>query len=122
MMITTLIAHKQVRDRAAELCAAIAGPSGSGMFVIPAYTGPNITHYASSGKIQPQFADALPRGERPADYDTLITMAAAAGIETDQVELEAIFDQCDVSGEDWQTAFDRLGITKEPTDESTSTD
>ena len=120
----TLIPSASVRDQAAQLCAALAGPAGAGMFQRPLYSdSDNPTHYLSAGLIAQVFADALPltstdeEGQlttRPADYPALLAMAQAVGVEVTQAELESILSQCDVSDQDWRTALARLGLSAEP--------
>lgn len=123
-MTTTLIVPAALRDTCAQLCAALAGPAGDGMFVQPLYSdSAEPSHYFSSGWIDTPFRDALPRthtneeGElvtRPADYEALMTMAQSAGIEVTQQELEGILSQCDVSGQGWREAAARLGLSVNP--------
>lgn len=124
MLHRTLIPSAPVRDQAATLCAALAGPAGAGMFQRPLYSDSDqASHYLSTGLIAPEFADALPLTSvdeegtvttRPADYDALIAMADAVGITITQQELEAILSQCDVSDQPWQVAVARLGLSVDP--------
>lgn len=119
----TLIPSATVRDQAATLCAALAGPAGEGMFQRPLYSGEQPSHYLSAGMIAAHFADALPLTSadeegnlttRPADYAALLAMADAAGVTITQSELEAILSQCDVSDQLWQVAVARLGLSVNP--------
>jgi len=119
----TLILPATVRDQAATLCAALAGPAGEGMFQRPLYSSDTPSHYLSTGPIAPEYSDALPLTSadeegnlttRPADYAALLAMAASAGVTVTQPELEAILSQCDVSDQPWQVAVARLGLSVNP--------
>ena len=106
----TLIAPAHLRDTAATLCEAIAGPAGGGMFITPLYTDTSEpSHYISSGWVASEFAEAL----LSADHDTLSAMATAAGLEYDAALLAA----CDIGTEGWRTAIARLGLSREPAHE-----
>lgn len=77
-------------------------PGGEGMLVIPLYTGAEITHYISTGKIEQSVADML---DNPAQF--------AAAIGADPAHVQAIRDQMDISTGPYQDALARLGLTLE---------
>lgn len=58
----SIIVAADQRDLAAQLCAVLAGPGGSGMFTTPlsANGAAPATHYISSGMIEDNFAALLP--------------------------------------------------------------
>lgn len=88
-------------------CRALAAsfPGGEGMFVTPVYTGSEITHYISTGKIEQSVADML---DNPAQF--------AAAIGADPAHVQAIRDQMDISTGPYQDALTRLGLTLEPSE------
>lgn len=109
---------------ASSLCAALAGPTGSGMFTVPMGTvdaegETTHTHNLSTGPISDQFAALMPcylsaTGETyPGDLVTLAALAAEAGIETAETELTQLFNECYVSDHEyWQDAAAVLGVVK----------
>lgn len=142
MIARTLITPAHLRDQVSNLCWALAGEAGHGMFLRGLYQPvpyvappedpeedwtpppkPEPSHYMSTGGIAQEFADALPltsTGEdgnfitRPADIDTLMAMAEAAGVSVTREALESILSQCDVSDQPWQAAIERLGLSVTP--------
>ena len=79
---------------------AATWPGGIGMFTTPLYTGSEISHYISSGKID---ADAA------AMIDDMPAFAAHAGIPVEQAQ--ALRDGMDVSTQSWQDHCQRIGVT-----------
>ena len=98
-----IIVHAAIRDQAAGLCAALAGPGGTGMFETPlSSTGQEpATHYISSGMIEEEFAAMLENPE-------LVVEASEGAVTLEQAQ--ALLSMSDVSEETPQQAFERLGL------------
>ena len=110
------------RDLAAQLCAVLAGPGGSNMFITPlSSTGAEpATHYISAGMIEDNFAALLPLDAMVDDVwtrtyaglpETIVQLYNAT--DNPPVTLEqvtAVFATADVSEEDPHAAMARLGL------------
>lgn len=81
---------------------AATWPGGVGMFTTPLYTGSEISHYISSGKIETDAAAAI---------DDVPAFAAHAGIPVEQAQ--ELRDGMDVSTQRWQDHCARIGVTLE---------
>ena len=106
---------------ARDLCAAVAGPAGAGMFTAPlSATGQEpTTHWISAGLISEDFAALLPLTVYPADAEPITTpgnpeavaqLAAEAGHTTTPEQVQALFDASDVTEQDPAQAMARLGL------------
>jgi hypothetical protein len=58
--MTTLIVTSAQAESARAAAAQFEG--GQGMFIVPLYTGAEITHYISSGIVSDEILNALPEG------------------------------------------------------------
>lgn len=96
----TIIVAAAVVEQARALAAHF--PGGEGMLVTPLYTGAELTHYISTGKIEQSVADML---DNPSAF--------ADAIGADPVQVQAIRDQMDISTGPYQDALARLGLTLE---------
>ncbi len=106
---------------ARQLPAAIAGPSGVGMWTTPlSPTGTEpATHYISAGLIDEQFAALMPLTQYPADSEPIHTpgraaiaahLATQAGVPTTTEQVQELFDACDSSQQEPFVALARLGL------------
>jgi hypothetical protein len=106
---------------ARQLPAAIAGPSGSGMWGTPLSPSGKLpaTHWISSGLIDKQFADLLPLMQYPADAEPIYTpgrpgiaahLATAAGFTATADQVQALFDASDATDQEATVAMSRLGL------------
>jgi hypothetical protein len=106
---------------ARQLPAAIAGPSGVGMWTTPlSPTGAEpATHYISAGLIDEQFAALMPLTQYPADAEPIHTPGRAAiaahlatqnGYVVTTEEVQALFDVCDSSEQGPYEALARVGL------------
>lgn len=106
---------------ARDLCAAVAGPAGAGMFTAPlSATGQEpATHWISAGLISEDFAALLPLTTYPADAEPVHTpgnaaqvaeLANATGYATTEAHVQALFDASDITEQDPQQAMNRLGL------------
>lgn len=96
-------------------------PLGTGMFVVPLYTGAEVTHYISTGMISATIAGWMPYTdtdgtEYPGDIPALVDAInednpeASATVEM----ITTLLAESDISTEDWPVAIARLGLTQEP--------
>lgn len=80
-------AHAQL---ARDLCAALAGPGGAGMFTtgLSADGSAPATHWISAGLIDAQLAALLPLVDTPGQPETVLALAQQAGmaVTLDQVQ------------------------------------
>lgn len=108
----TLICPAGIVDQARNIGDCLH-PAASGMFTTPMRSTSNpsvITHYASSGLIEPLWIPAL------SDADVLY-VAAQAGAAQQGLTLTATRDDCvallrdgDISSDTWDVACARLGL------------
>jgi hypothetical protein len=114
----TMIVPQPYRSLAQQLCAGLAGLSGTGMFDVDLGTTPGgpITHGMSTGLIQPQFAGLMPLDEWDADAgaytrldpgqaETIVAGAAAAGVTLPLATVQALLAAVRVADEPWQRAL-----------------
>lgn len=121
----TMIVPVEIVDQ----CRAMADtwPGGEGMFVVPLHTGPDITHYMSSGLIDGTIAQQMPwtdysgaePTEHPGDVPALVESINEQnpGSPVTDEFVQTLCDQCDISTQSWREACERLGVTLEATDE-----
>lgn len=106
---------------ARDLCAAVAGPAGAGMFTAPlSPTGQEpATHWISAGLISQDFASLLPLTTYPEDAEPITTpgnpeavamLANEAGYETTTEAAQALFDASDVTEQEAHEVMARLGL------------
>lgn len=102
----TIVVSDAVVEQARSLCEQLAGAGGAGMFstALSADGNEPATHWISSGLIEDQFATML---ENPAIFHTA---AEQAGIELPAGSIEALLSQCDISDDQAEVAFERLGV------------
>ena len=105
------------------MSAAIAGPSGTGMWTTPlSPTGAEPpTHFISAGSIDQQFAALMPLMTYPADAEPIYTpgrpevaayLATEAGLPTTYEQVAELFAVCDSSDQEAQVAMARLGLVR----------
>ena len=113
----------------ARSIAAALSPTGVNMWTTPLSadgTDP-ATHWVSSGYIPPAWQVMVPTqvwqyrdgawvkiAETPGDAVLVYQQATAAGVETTQAEIDALFAVADVTEQNPYMAFDRLGLTMIP--------
>jgi hypothetical protein len=113
-----MIVPAAFRSLAQQLCAGLAGPSGTNMFGVDLGTTPGgpITHGMSTGLIQPQFAGLMPLDEWDADAgaytrletgqaDQIVAGAAALGVNLPLATVQALLAAVRVADEPWQQAL-----------------
>lgn len=119
-------------ELARQISAALAGPSGDGMWITPLSPTGELpaTHWISAGLISQSFADMLPLTIFPEDSDPITTpgtpllvadLATANDYPTTSDDVQALFDASDVTEQDAFTAMARLGLVmaSEPMEEKT---
>lgn len=87
---------------------AATWPGGVGMWTVPLYTDDEVTHYISSGKINPAIAELLIE----ADAAGIVALMQSQDEESTvtQAEVQALLDAADISIEDGKAAITRLGL------------
>jgi len=106
---------------AREMCAAVAGPAGAGMWTTPlSPSGAEpATHWISAGLISEDFAALLPLttfdeagqpSTTPGNAALVAQLATANGMQTTAEQVRALFDVADVTEQDAQIVMDRLGL------------
>lgn len=97
---------------ARDLCAAVAGPAGAGMFTTPlSPSGAEpATHWISAGLISQDFAALLPLGDEPGNAALVAELATANGMQTTAEQVKALFDVADVTEDESHVAMARLGL------------
>jgi len=105
---------------ARDLCAAVAGPAGAGMFSAPlSPTGQEpATHWISAGLISEDFARLLPLTTYPADAEPVHTpghpeivarIATSNGYPTTAAEVAQLLDAADITEQEAHEVMARLG-------------
>ena len=119
----TMIVPQAFRSLAQQLCAGLAGPSGTNMFGVdlgPAVGGPT-TQGMSTGLIQPQFAGLMPLDAWDADAgaytrldngqpEQIVAGAAALGVMLPLATVQALLAAVHVTEEPWQQALAQQGL------------
>lgn len=102
----TIIIAAAKAPRAAALCAALAGPPGSGMFTtaLSATGTAPATHFVSAGMIEAQFAAVL------SDPAVMHEACAAAGISITLAECTALLAAAEISESPPFDALARAGL------------
>lgn len=105
----TIIVTAAEQSLAQQLAAAIGGPSGEGMFIVPlSPTGESpATHYVSSGPIYEEFGLLL------ADANALCAAALQAGVDVTLQQCEQLIASSTVQDVELEGAlqtFERLGL------------
>lgn len=114
----TMIVPQAFRSLAQQLCAGLAGPSGTNMFGVDLGTTPSgtTTHGMSAGLIQPQFAGLMPLDAWDEDAGTytrldpgqpeqIVAGAAALGVTLPLATVQALLAAVRVADEPWQQAL-----------------
>lgn len=88
----SIIVPKAQAQLARDLCAALAGPGGEGMFTtgLSADGKAPATHWISAGLIDAQFAALLPLGDAPGQPETVATLAQDAGMAVTLEQVQAL--------------------------------
>lgn len=128
----TMIVPAAFRSLAQQLCAGLAGPSGTNMFGVDLGTTPSgpITHGMSAGLIQPQFAALMPLDEwddeasaytrlDAGQAEQIVAGAAALGVTLPLATVQALLAAVRVADEPWQQALAQqsLHMVQEPGNE-----
>lgn len=102
----SMIVKAAKAQQAADLCGALAGPPGAGMFDVALSATGNApaTHFISAGPIEAQFAAVL------ADPAVMHGACQAAGISITLVECTALLAAADISEEPPFDALARVGL------------
>lgn len=119
----TMIVPQAFRSLAQQLCAGLAGLSGTGMFDVDLGTTPSgpTTHGMSTGLIQPQFAGLMPLDKWDADAGAytrldpgqataIVAGAAAVGVTLPLATVQALLAAVRVADEPWQQAQQQQGL------------
>ena len=106
----TLIVPVSVVEQVRQLAAMWQG--GAGMFVTPLYTGEDVTHYISTGKM-----DAVVTGWLMGDTAALVTEIHSRGGDTTVEQIQALIDACDISQENPHEAIARMGLSLNPVED-----
>lgn len=107
-----LIIEAAHRDLARSIAETLAPTGGQGMWV----TGlspdgqPPQTHWFSMGFIDPEFAALLPLNGQGGQPALIVSLCAEAGLDIHLEDVEALLAGADVSEEDGETAWGRLGL------------
>lgn len=104
----TIIIPAAIAEQARNLAAT--WPGGVGMWTRPLYTDDVVTHYISSGKINPVIAAQLLAGDA-ASIVALIQSQEDAP-EVTEGEVQALLDAADISAEGGKEAIARLGLSQ----------
>lgn len=122
----TIIVPEPFVEAARAACAALAGSSGTGMFIAQLSANGSLpaTHYISAGCIEQDFADLLPLTTvtyaedgtptvttRPGDAATVTALATAAGLVMSAADVGALLTAADVSGQEPFSVIARLGLS-----------
>ena len=114
-------------ELARQISAALAGPSGEGMWITPlSPTGAEpATHFISAGLISHEFAHMVPEqvweqvdgawtqtGSTPGNPEAVHAACAAAGMEVTLAQVLAVFDAADVTEQEPFVAMARLGLVQ----------
>lgn len=102
----TIIVANAVVQQARQLCSSLAGQGGCGMYETALSADGTLpaSHWSSSGLILQDFATML---ENPA---IVYAAAAQAGIELPAGSVESLLSQCDISDDQAEAAFERMGL------------
>lgn len=108
----TIIVPDVQSQLARDLCAALAGPGGEGMFTtgLSADSAAPATHWISAGLIDSQFAALLPLGDTPGQPDTVAMLAQDAGLAVTPEQVQALLDAVVVTELEPLSAIKTLGL------------
>lgn len=111
MIHRSLIISAAQRDLCAELCAAIAGPAGEGMFTTALTDDTQVTHYISSGYILEEFAAVLPLDEETqGDPDAIVALANQVGFSVTLEQVNTMLSEASISDTDPHTHMAKLNL------------
>lgn len=102
----TMIVPVDLTTQAQELCGALAGDAGRGMFTAELSPTGNLpaTHNISTGLIEDMFAGLL------SDSAAIYHFATQMGIQVSENDIQNLLASCDVSQENPFTAMERLNL------------
>ena len=119
------------RTLAQSLCAAIAGPAGSAMFLRPLYKHPEpppaqedegeggagyepqepeLVAYISSGRVDAEFASLLPLDGEGGNPEAIAGLAQQAGVQVDPSEITELLNEADITDIDPHDRIAQLGL------------
>lgn len=103
---TIFVPATHVED-ARQICAALAGPAGDGMFERGAAETKTAAaaYYVSAGMVSAEFAALL-----SADASTICAYAASIGVEIDVSSVANLLSVADISDEPVEAVLDRLSL------------
>lgn len=115
---------------ARDLCKALAGPSGDGMFTTGLASSSNpevVTHYTSAGLISTTFAEILPlttvdpemslQATSPGKPEVVAHLLAQTELKVTESEIENLYKKITVTEDDWTITCNAMGLVLHQTDE-----
>lgn len=119
----TMLVPVTWRVLAQQLCAGLAGASGTGMFSVDIGLTPDgpVTYGMSTGLIAPTFAALMPLDAWDADAQTyvrtdagqaeqIVEGAAAVGVALPLATVQALLAAVRVANDPWEVALQRQGL------------
>lgn len=108
----SIIVPKAQAQLARDLCAALAGPGGAGMFTtgLSADGKAPATHWISAGLIDAQFAALLPLNDTPGQPDTVFDLAQQAGMTVTLDQVQALLSAVVVTELEPLAAIEAQGL------------
>lgn len=102
---------------------AATWPGGVGMWITPLYTGEDVTHYISTGKMSAEIVGWMPWDEysdgalvqpHSGDVETLVAQINDANPEANVTveQIEFLLAGTDISNQPWREAVARLGLER----------
>ena len=97
---------------ARDLCAALAGPAGQGMFTTGLSTDGKApaSHWISAGLIDAQLAALLPLGGTPGQPETVFATAQQAGMTVTLEQVQALLSSITVSDTEPLNSISEAGL------------
>lgn len=126
LVFRTMIVPTAHVTLARQLAETLAGPAGQDMWSVPlsADGSEPATHWESTGWIGEDFAALLPLTDwqqdvagtwyvadyQPGQPETIVALAADAGLTVSLAEVEALLAAADVTEQEWPVARGRMGL------------
>lgn len=114
---TIVVSADQV-ELARNLCTALAGPAGDGMYNTPLSSSGSLpaTHYISAGMLEDTFASLLPNqleGEQldPGNPTTIVQLAQQSGVEVTEAAVNDLLSSAYVSEASPEAVLSFLNLT-----------
>lgn len=108
----SLIVPEAQAQLARDLCAALAGPGGAGMFTTGLSTDGKApaTHWISAGLIDAQFASLLPLNDAQGQPETVLALAQQAGMTVTLEDVQALLSAVVVTELEPLAAIEAQGL------------